>query len=164
MEKLLILDSNSLMNRAFYALPPLTNDEGVHTNAIYGFTNMLLKMKDDINPDYIVAAFDRKAPTFRHKEYGDYKAGRKKMPDELAEQFPLVKELLNSLGIKIYELDGFEADDIIGTTAKMASNEGIEVYIVTGDKDALQLADENINVIITKKAYQKLLTTTKKHL
>ena len=77
MEKLLILDSNSLMNRAFYALPPLTNDEGVHTNAIYGFTNMLLKMKDDINPDYIVAAFDRKAPTFRHKEYGDYKAGRK---------------------------------------------------------------------------------------
>ena len=151
MEKLLILDSNSLMNRAFYALPPLTNDEGVHTNAIYGFTNMLLKMKDDINPDYIVAAFDRKAPTFRHKEYGDYKAGRKKMPDELAEQFPLVKELLNSLGIKIYELDGFEADDIIGTTAKMASNEGIEVYIVTGDKDALQLADENINVIITKK-------------
>ena len=151
MQKLLILDSNSLMNRAFYALPPLTNDEGIHTNAIYGFTNMLLKMKDDINPDYIIAAFDRKAPTFRHQEYGDYKAGRKKMPDELAEQFPLVKELLNALGIKIYELDGFEADDIIGTTAKIASNEGMEVYIVTGDKDALQLADDNINVIITKK-------------
>ncbi|MBM7835020.1 DNA polymerase I [Clostridium sardiniense] len=151
MKKLLILDSNSLMNRAFYALPPLTNSEGVHTNAIYGFTNMLLKMKDDINPDYIVAAFDKKAPTFRHKEYGDYKAGRKKMPEELAEQFPLVKELLALLGIKIYELDGFEADDIIGTTAKVAADEGMEVYVVTGDKDALQLADENINVVITKK-------------
>lgn len=151
MKKLLILDSNSLMNRAFYALPPLTNSEGVHTNAIYGFTNMLLKMKDDINPDYIVATFDKKAPTFRHKEYVDYKAGRKKMPEELAEQFPLIKELLALLGIKIYELDGFEADDIIGTTAKVAADEGMEVYVVTGDKDALQLADENINVVITKK-------------
>ncbi|MGG7159648.1 DNA polymerase I [Clostridium baratii] len=152
MEKVLILDSNSLMNRAFYALPPtLTNNEGVHTNAIYGFTNMLLKMKEDINPDYIVAAFDKKAPTFRHEAYGDYKAGRKKMPEELREQFPLVKEMLNLLGINIYELDGFEADDIIGTAAKEASKNGMEVYIVTGDKDALQLADDNINVIITKK-------------
>ena len=152
MEKVLILDSNSLMNRAFYALPPtLTNNEGVHTNAIYGFTNMLLKMKEDINPDYIVAAFDKKAPTFRHEAYGDYKAGRKKMPEELREQFPLVKEMLNLLGINIYELDGFEADDIIGTAAKEASKNGMEVYIVTGDKDALQLADDNINIIITKK-------------
>lgn len=151
MKKLLILDSNSLMNRAFYALPPLTNSEGVHTNAIYGFTNMLLKMKGDINPDYIVAAFDKKAPTFRHKEYDDYKAGRKKMPEELAEQFPIIKEMLKLLGIKIYEIEGFEADDIIGTTAKLAAKEGMEVFIVTGDKDALQLADNNINVIITKK-------------
>ncbi|MDQ0148444.1 DNA polymerase I [Eubacterium multiforme] len=151
MKKLLILDSNSLMNRAFYALPPLTNSEGVHTNAIYGFTNMLLKMKEDIKPDYIVAAFDKKAPTFRHKEYEDYKAGRKKMPEELREQFPLIKEMLTLLGIKIYELDGFEADDIIGTTAKLAEKEGMEVYVVTGDKDALQLADNHINVVITKK-------------
>ena len=151
MKKLLILDSNSLMNRAFYALPTLTNSEGVHTNAIYGFTNMLLKMKGDINPDYIVAAFDKKAPTFRHKEYDDYKAGRKKMPEELAEQFPIIKEMLKLLGIKIYEIEGFEADDIIGTTAKLAAKEGMEVFIVTGDKDALQLADNNINVIITKK-------------
>ena len=151
MKKLLILDSNSLINRAFYALPPLTNSEGVHTNAIYGFTNMLLKMKGDINPDYIVAAFDKKAPTFRHKEYDDYKAGRKKMPEELAEQFPIIKEMLKLLGIKIYEIEGFEADDIIGTTAKLAAKEGMEVFIVTGDKDALQLADNNINVIITKK-------------
>ena len=101
MEKLLILDSNSLMNRAFYALPPLTNSDGLTTNAIYGFTNMLLKMKEEIKPDYIVAAFDRKAPTFRHKEYEDYKAGRKKMPPELFEQFPVIKELLNLKNVSI---------------------------------------------------------------
>jgi DNA polymerase-1 len=151
MERLLILDSNSLMNRAFYALPPLTNSEGIHTNAIYGFTNMLLKMKEDFKPDYIVATFDRKAPTFRHVEYDDYKAGRKKMPDELREQFPLIKEILELLSINIYEIDGFEADDIIGTVARIAEKNSIEVYIVTGDKDALQLATENVKVVITKK-------------
>lgn len=151
MEKLLILDSNSLMNRAFYALPPLTNSEGIYTNAIYGFTNMLLKMQEEIKPDYIVAAFDKKAPTFRHKEYEDYKAGRKKMPPELSQQFPLIKELLGLMGINIYEIEGFEADDIIGTVAKIAEKNNLEVYIVTGDKDALQLASKNINVVITKK-------------
>ncbi|MBS6601104.1 MAG: DNA polymerase I [Clostridium sp.] len=151
MEKLLILDSNSLMNRAFYALPPLTTSEGISTSAIYGFMNMLLKMKEEIKPDYIVAAFDRKAPTFRHKEYSDYKAGRKKMPAELAMQFPIIKDILKNLAIEIYEIDGFEADDIIGTVANLCEKEGIEVYVVTGDKDALQLASENINVIITKK-------------
>lgn len=151
MERLLILDSNSLMNRAFYAIPQLTNNEGINTNAVYGFANMLLKMKEEINPDYIVAAFDKKAPTFRHKEYSEYKAGRKKMPPELAEQFPIIKELLGLMSINIYEIDGFEADDIIGTVAKMAENNNIEVFIVTGDKDALQLASKNINVVITKK-------------
>ena len=151
MEKLLILDSNSLMNRAFYALPPLTTSEGISTSAIYGFMNMLLKMKEEIKPDYIVAAFDRKAPTFRHKEYSDYKAGRKKMPAELAMQFPIIKDILKNLAIEIYEIDGFEADDIIGTVANLCEKEGIEVYVVTGDKDALQLVSENINVIITKK-------------
>lgn len=151
MEKLLILDSNSLMNRAFYALPPLTNSEGINTNAIYGFTNMLIKLKEELKPDYIVAAFDRKAPTFRHNEYEDYKAGRKKMPPELAEQFPLIKELLELLAINIYEIDGFEADDIIGTVAKIAEKDNIEVYIVTGDKDALQLATKTTKIIITKK-------------
>ena len=151
MEKLHILDSNSLMNRAFYALPPLTTSEGISTSAIYGFMNMLLKMKEEIKPDYIVAAFDRKAPTFRHKEYSDYKAGRKKMPAELAMQFPIIKDILKNLAIEIYEIDGFEADDIIGTVANLCEKEGIEVYVVTGDKDALQLASENINVIITKK-------------
>lgn len=151
MERLLILDSNSLLNRAFYAIPPLTNSEGIHTNAVYGFTNMLFKMKEEIKPDYIVAAFDRKAPTFRHKEYKDYKAGRKKMPPELGEQFPLVKEVLNLLAVNIYEIDGFEADDIIGTLAQFAEKNGIEVFIVTGDRDALQLASDNIKVVITKK-------------
>lgn len=151
MERLLILDSNSLLNRAFFAIPPLTNSEGIHTNAVYGFTNMLFKMKEEIKPDYIVAAFDRKAPTFRHKEYEDYKAGRKKMPPELAEQFPIIKEVLNLLAINIYEIDGFEADDIIGTLAKFAESNGIEVFIVTGDRDALQLASDNIRVVITKK-------------
>ncbi len=150
-ERLLILDSNSLLNRAFYALPDLMTAEGIHTNAIYGFVNMLLKMKEDIKPDYIVAAFDRKAPTFRHEEYKDYKAGRKKMPDELAQQFPIVKELLSALAINIFEIDGFEADDLIGTLSVFAEEKAIEVYIVTGDKDALQLATDNVKVVITKK-------------
>ncbi|GLC32174.1 DNA polymerase I [Clostridium omnivorum] len=150
-ERLLILDGNSLMNRAFYALPPLTNSEGLHTNALYGFTNMLLKMKEEIVPDYIVCTFDRKAPTFRHEEYKDYKAGRKKMPDELSEQFPVLKDILNLLAIDIFEIDGFEADDLIGTLAKFAEKKEIEVYIVTGDRDALQLASDNIKVVINKK-------------
>lgn len=150
-EKLLILDGNSLMNRAFYALPPLTNSEGLHTNAVYGFITMLLKMKEEINPNYIVSTFDRSAPTFRHSEYKDYKAGRKRMPEELAEQFPVVKELLELLSINIFEIDGFEADDLIGTLSTFAEDKGIEVYIVTGDRDALQLASDNIKVIITKK-------------
>ena len=151
MERLLILDSNSLLNRAFFAIPPLTTSEGVNTNAVYGFFNMLFKIKEELKPDYIVATFDRKAPTFRHKEFDEYKAGRKKMAPELAEQFPLVKEILSLLSITIHEIDGFEADDIIGSLAKNAEENGIEVFIVTGDKDALQLASENINVVITKK-------------
>ncbi|WP_125152621.1 DNA polymerase I [Clostridium rectalis] len=150
-EKLLILDGNSLMNRAFYALPPLTNTKGIHTNAIYGFTTMLYKMKEEIKPDYIVCTFDRSAPTFRHVEYKEYKAGRKKMAPELAEQFPIVKDLLNKLAISIFEIDGFEADDLIGTLSRIAEEKNIEVYIVTGDKDALQLASDTTKVIITKK-------------
>lgn len=151
MKRLLILDSNSLMNRAFYALPPLTNSDGINTNAIYGFMNMLFKMKDEINPDSIIATFDLKAPTFRHKEYAEYKAGRKMMPPELAEQFPIIKDLFKLMGIKIFELAGFEADDLIGTVSKFAENNDTEVFVVTGDKDALQLASENTKVIITKK-------------
>lgn len=151
MERLIILDGNSLLNRAFYALPPLTNAEGVHTNAVYGFLTMLFKMKEEIKPDYIVTTFDKKAPTFRHKEYKDYKAGRKKMPEELAEQFPILKEILEKMAINIFEIEGFEADDLMGTLANFAKERGIEVYIVTGDRDALQLADENVKIVINKK-------------
>lgn len=150
-ERLIILDGHSLMNRAFYALPPLTNAEGLHTNALYGFTAMLFKMQEEIKPNYIVCTFDRKAPTFRHEEYKDYKAGRKKMPPELGEQFPVLKELLELMSINIFEIDGFEADDLIGTLSKFAEKKDIEVYIVTGDRDALQLASDNIKVVITKK-------------
>ncbi|HEX9025433.1 MAG TPA: DNA polymerase I [Clostridium sp.] len=151
MKKLLILDSNSLMNRAFYALPPMNNSDGINTNAIYGFMNMLFKMKDEINPDSIIATFDLKAPTFRHKEYAEYKAGRNKMPPELAEQFPIIKELLKFMGIKIFEIEGFEADDLIGTVSKFAENNETEVFVVTGDKDALQLASDTTKIVITKK-------------
>lgn len=150
-ERLIILDGHSLMNRAFYALPPLTNTEGLHTNALYGFTNMLIKMKEEIKPNYIVCTFDRKAPTFRHEEYKEYKAGRKRMPEELAEQFPVLKDLLQLMAIDIFEIDGFEADDLIGTLSKFAEKNDIEVYVVTGDRDALQLASDNIKVVITKK-------------
>jgi len=150
-ERLLILDGHSLMYRAFYALPALTNSDGIYTNAVYGFTSMLLKMKEEFEPDYIVTTFDRKTPTFRHEEYKDYKAGRKKMPDELIGQFSIVRELLEKMAIDIFELDGFEADDLIGTLSVIGEKEGLEVFIVTGDRDALQLATDNVKVVINKK-------------
>ena len=150
-ERLLILDGHSLMYRAFYALPALTNSDGIYTNAVYGFTSMLLKMKEEFEPDYIVTTFDRKAPTFRHEEYKDYKAGRKKMPDELIGQFSIVRELLEKMAIDIFELDGFEADDLIGTLSVFGEKQGLEVFIVTGDRDALQLATDNVKVVINKK-------------
>ncbi|MEY8000322.1 DNA polymerase I [Clostridium sp. Mt-5] len=150
-EKLLILDGHSLMNRAFYALPDLTNSEGTHTNAVYGFLNMLLKMKKEIEPDYIVCTFDRSAPTFRHDKYSEYKAGRKKMPPELSQQFPIIQEILNMMSINIFEIDGFEADDLMGTLSVFAEDKGVEVYIITGDRDALQLATDRVKVVITKK-------------
>ena len=164
MKKVLILDGNSLAFRAFYALPLLTTSEGKYTNALYGFTNMLFKMKEVINPDYIFAAFDRKAPTFRHLEYKDYKAGRKKMPSELVEQFPRIKEMLSIMNIKIYEIDGYEADDIIGTIADKCGASGMEVYVVTGDRDALQLASDNIKVVITKKGVSETEIYTKERM
>lgn len=150
-EKLVIIDGNSLLNRAFYALPPMANSKGQPTGAIYGFTTMLFKIFDEIKPNYIGAAFDRKAPTFRHIEYKDYKAGRKKMPDELGAQFDPVKELLKAFNIGIYEIDGYEADDIIGTIAKRYESPELEVVIFTGDKDALQLVSPYTKVMITKK-------------
>lgn len=150
-KKLVIIDGNSIINRAFYALPEMNNKEGLKTNAIYGFTTMLFKIIDTYKPTHISVAFDRKAPTFRHIEFEDYKAGRKKMPDELKVQFEPLKELLDKFQINRLELDGYEADDIIGTVSKLGEENGYNVYIVTGDKDAIQLASDKTTTLITKK-------------
>lgn len=155
-EKLVILDGNSLMNRAFYALPPMTTSKGQPTGAIYGFTTMLFKIYNEIKPDYIAATFDLKAPTFRHLEYADYKAGRKKMPDELAAQFAPVKELLKAFNIDVFEKEGYEADDIIGTISREYETKDLDIVIFTGDRDALQLVSDNTVVMITKKGITEL--------
>ncbi len=149
--KMFIIDGNSLVNRAFYALPALATKQGLPTNAVYGFITMLLKIVEEYNPEYISVAFDRKEATFRHREYADYKAQRKGMPEDLAKQMPLLKELLDTLGINRLEAPGFEADDIIGTLSQQGEREGIEVFIVTGDRDALQLVSDDVKVIYTKK-------------
>ncbi len=151
MERLLIIDSNSILNRAFFAIPPMRTNEGQPTNAVYGFTNMLLKIKEELKPDFIVATFDRKAPTFRHLEYDQYKAGRKVMDNNLVEQLQPTKDVLAAMSISVLEIDGFEADDLIGTLSLEAEKEGIEVYILSGDKDNLQLASELTKVVIPKK-------------
>ena len=150
-KRLIIIDGNSIINRAFYALPEMSNKDGLKTNAVYGFTTMLFKIIDTYNPTHISVAFDRKAPTFRHLEYKEYKAGRKKMPDELREQFEPLKELLDKFNIHRLEIDGYEADDIIGTVSKLAEENDYKVFIVTGDKDAIQLASNKTTTLITKK-------------
>ncbi len=147
--KLLIIDSNSIINRAFYGIRGLSAKDGTPTNAVYGFLNILIKLIRDIEPDYICAAFDVKAPTFRHKQYKDYKAQRKPMPDDLAKQIPLAKQILGAMNISVLELAGYEADDIIGTVSKVCTQNKVECYIATGDKDDLQLVDENVRVILT---------------
>ncbi|MDD2217529.1 MAG: DNA polymerase I [Eubacteriales bacterium] len=150
--RIVIIDGNSLINRAYYAMQrPMLTKEGLYTQGVYGFLNMLTKIKNDYEPGYIAIAFDTKAPTMRHLEYEEYKAGRKKMPPELAMQFPLLKDILSAMNIKMIEMDGFEADDIIGTIAIKAEEEGLEPLIITGDKDELQLATDKTKVIITKK-------------
>ncbi|MDR3294604.1 MAG: DNA polymerase I [Clostridiales Family XIII bacterium] len=150
--RIVIIDGNSLVNRAYYAIQrPMITREGIYTQGIYGFLTMYEKIMRDYAPGYVTVAFDRKAPTFRHEEYKEYKAGRKKMPDELVMQLPLLKEVLDAFHVKCLELDGFEADDIIGTVAKKAEEHGLEPLIITGDKDALQLATEKTKILITKK-------------
>lgn len=147
--KLLVLDGNSILNRAFYGIRLLSTKEGIYTNAIYGFLTMFLKIKDESNPDRIAIAFDVKGPTFRHELYDGYKAKRKGMPEELAVQLPILKELLGLLGYAIVECPGFEADDILGTLARMCKETGNECLIATGDKDSLQLISEFTSVRIT---------------
>ena len=148
---LIIIDGNSIINRAFYALPDMSNSDGLKTNAIFGFVRMMFKIIEDYQPTHMSVAFDKKAPTFRHKQYADYKAGRKKMPDELGHQLEPLKELLDKFNINRLELAGYEADDIIGTVAKLGEENNFKVYIVTGDKDAIQLASHKTTTLITKK-------------
>lgn len=149
-KKLVLIDGHSILNRAFYGVPELTNTSGLHTNAIYGFLNILFKLLEEEKPDFLAVAFDLKAPTFRHKMYSEYKGTRKPMPEELREQVPVMKELLQAMGICIMEQPGLEADDILGTLAKKAEREGIAVSLVSGDRDLLQIATENIKIRIPK--------------
>lgn len=150
MNKLVLIDGHSILNRAFYGLPLLTNSKGIYTNAVYGFLNIMFKILDEEKANYLAVAFDLKAPTFRHLEYADYKGTRKSMPDELREQVPLIKEVLASMNIEILTKEGFEADDILGTVAKKFASSDLEVSIVSGDRDLLQLADEHIKIRIPK--------------
>ena len=150
MEKLLLIDGNSIMNRAFYGVPDLTNVNGLHTNAVYGFLNILFRFLDEENPDYLAIAFDLHAPTFRHKLFEAYKGTRKGMPDELRQQVPYIKNLVKEMNIKTLELEGYEADDLLGTMAKRAQNMGMEVSLLSGDRDLLQIADEHIKIRVPK--------------
>lgn len=150
MSKLVLIDGHSILNRAFYGVPDLTNAAGLHTNAIYGFLNILFKILDEESPDYLTVAFDVKAPTFRHEMFKEYKGTRKPMPEELREQVPVMKEVLQAMGIRIIEQTGYEADDLLGTIAKRAEAEGIDVSLVSGDRDLLQIATDRIRIRIPK--------------
>lgn len=149
-EKLVLIDGHSILNRAFYGVPDLSNAEGLHTNAIYGFLNILFKILEEEQPEYLAVAFDVKAPTFRHEMYQEYKGTRKPMPEELRQQVPVMKEVLQAMGVLIMEQAGLEADDILGTMAKRAEKESVEVALVSGDRDLLQIATEHIKIRIPK--------------
>ncbi|MBQ2283529.1 MAG: DNA polymerase I, partial [Agathobacter sp.] len=144
------IDGHSILNRAFFGLPDLTNSQGVHTNAVYGFLNILFKILEEEKPDYLTVAFDVHAPTFRHKMFDGYKGTRKPMADELRQQVPLMKQMLQAMGVCIVEMEGYEADDVLGTIAGKAEKEGIEVSVVSGDRDLLQLATEHVQIRIPK--------------
>ena len=148
--KLLLIDGHSILNRAFYGVPDLTNSKGLHTNAVYGFLNIMFRVLDDEKADHLAVAFDLKDPTFRHKMYVEYKGTRKPMPEELHEQVPVIKEVLTAMNIPILTKSGFEADDILGTVAKRSQAAGMDVTILSGDRDLLQLADERIQICLPK--------------
>lgn len=155
-DKLVLIDGNSIISRAFYALPPLTNGSGLHTNAVLGFTTMLLKVLEEEKPSHVLVAFDAGKVTFRHEGYAEYKGGRQKTPPELSEQFPLLKELLEAFSIAQFELAGYEADDIIGTMTRLAEEQGKSAIVVSGDKDMLQLASPQVSVWITRKGVSEV--------
>lgn len=151
-EKILLIDGHSILNRAFYGLPDLTNSEGLHTGAVYGFLNILFKVLGEEKPEYLAVAFDRSEPTFRHAKYPEYKGTRKPMPQELKEQIPLLREMLEKMGIATVSLAGFEADDILGTLAKKGEEKGLDVIILSGDRDLLQLATKKTMIRLPRTA------------
>ncbi|GAW92403.1 DNA polymerase I [Calderihabitans maritimus] len=155
-KQIMLIDGNSLVHRAFYALPLLSNRQGVYTNAVYGFTTMLYKILAQESPDYIAVAFDKGRVTFRHEQFQDYKGHRKETPEELRPQFPWIKKILRAMNIPVFELEGFEADDLIGTLAKEAERAGLNVTIVTGDRDTLQLISPQTRVMLTRKGISEL--------
>lgn len=162
-KKFLLIDGSSLLHRAFFAMPPFTNSQGVNTGAVYGLCNMLLKLLGELHPEYMLVAFDKSRKTFRTEKFPDYKGQRSATPPELKEQFPLSIELLRSLGIPTLEVDNYEADDIIGTLSA-AAPEDVAVKIVTGDRDELQLIKSNVEVLFTKKALPRWIFMMKKNL
>ena len=149
-EKLVLIDGHSILNRAYHGLPDLTNSEGLHTNAVYGFLNIMFKILDEEKPDYLTVAFDVHAPTFRHRMFDAYKGTRKPMDEELRQQVPMIKEMLTAMGVKILEKEGYEADDILGTLSVRAEKAGMDVAIISGDRDLLQLATDHVMVRIPK--------------
>ena len=148
--KIVLIDGHSILNRAFYGLPDLTNADGLHTNAIYGFLTIMFKILEEEKPEYLTVAFDVHAPTFRHEMYEEYKGTRKPMADELRQQVPVIKEVLKAMGIRIIEQAGLEADDLIGTLSKRCAQKGMEVSVISGDRDLLQLATEQVKIRIPK--------------
>jgi len=156
MKKWMLIDGNSITYRAFFAMPPLTNSSGMQTNAIYGFTTMLLKLIEEQKPTHILVAFDAGKTNFRHEQFTEYKAGRQKTPPELSQQFPLLKELIEAFGIAQYEIDGYEADDIIGTLTAKADEQQIETVVISGDKDMLQLASPKVTIAVTRKGVSEV--------
>ena len=149
-QKLLLIDGNSILNRAFYGLPDMTNSQGLHTNAVLGFLNIMFKFLEEENPTHLAVAFDLKAPTFRHKMFADYKGTRKGMPDELREQVPVIRKVLQAMNIPLMMKEGYEADDLLGTMSVLGEEAGFEVKIVSGDRDLLQLATKKVQIRIPK--------------
>ena len=153
MEKLVLIDGNNILNRAFYGImgsKMLMTSDGRYTNAVYGFLAILFKILDELNPEYLVVTFDLKAPTARHKMYEEYKANRKGMPNELAQQMPIIKDVLKAMNIDIIEKEGYEADDIMGTLSRYGEKQGLEVVIVSGDRDTFQLATDKTTIRIPR--------------
>src|SRR5699024_9985714 len=163
MAKLILMDGNSIAFRAFYGLPLLTNQSGLHTNAIFGYARLLEKVIKEENPDYFLVAFDAGKSTFRHKQYTEYKGGRQKTPPELGEQFAPIRKLIDAYGTKRFEHEDYEADDIIGTWTRLADKENFETIVITGDKDLTQLASDNTKVYITKKGVTDIEVYTPEH-